>query len=147
MKNKRLPKGQSYLTHGSDTYNKKGLHKALRHNAKAEINEQLNEEPILHTQPEASGQFVLLVSTQVHENYGYRVKAKGGNDYYIHIGSVAVILGLGPSGIRSLLSVFRNEIESDMTDQLHSQSEWIIDWSIVQENQIPEGAIQLVQNN
>jgi hypothetical protein len=51
----------------------------------------------------------LLIQTQVYENYGYRWKAKGGNDYSYALGPA----GRGTEALAEIVEYFRPKIECD----------------------------------
>jgi len=68
----------------------------------------------------------LLISTQVYENYGYRWKPKGGNDY--------VILNHTENNEETtkLIMAIRHKVECDN----NLFKEHIINWQIVDDNYI-----------
>ena len=69
----------------------------------------------------------LLLTTQVYENYGYRWKAKGGNDY--------VVLNVDPCDmIDVIIDRVRNQIEQDND----SYQETIIGHSLVEDDYLTE---------
>jgi hypothetical protein len=69
----------------------------------------------------------LLIATQVYENYGYRWKAKGGNDY--------VVLNVDPCDmIDVIIDRVRNQIEQDND----SFQETIIGHSLVEDDYLTE---------
>jgi hypothetical protein len=69
----------------------------------------------------------LIITTQVYENYGYRWKAKGGNDY--------VVLNVDPCDmIDVIIDRVRNQIEQDND----SFQETIIGHSLVEDDYLTE---------
>ena len=69
----------------------------------------------------------LLITTQVYENYGYRWKAKGGNDY--------VVLNVDPCDmIDVIIDRARNQIEQD--NEVFQET--IIGHSLVEDDYLTE---------
>lgn len=130
----RNTKGSCYLTHGADSYDKRGLNKARRRMDAAVIAEQ-QEETAFDRQVESGITFRLVVETQVYENYGYRMKAKGGNEYHVQLGNAMDVIKLGSAGIAALADQVRAKVECEATEQLHSHSEWVINWEVVPSNE------------
>lgn len=119
-------KGSSYLTRGADDYDHRGLKKALR-----AMGRDLIQEAIEEAHEEASGaapvSYRLVIFTQVYENYGYRWKPKGGNEYHIQLGYTTCCDEVS----RILVDNHRHLIERTGDDDgLHSFSEHITGWSI-----------------
>lgn len=129
----RTTKG-CYLTHGADSYDKKGLNKARRAVDRAVIAEQQDETEFDRQIAEGDA-FRLVVTTQVYENYGYRMKPKGGNEYHVALGSAMDVLKLGSAGIKALMEQVRSKVERTATEELHSSDEWVIDWAVVPSNE------------
>lgn len=135
LKNRfRGVKGSSYLTHGSDNYDHKGLKKALRATSRDIIAEQLTETQAVATTSKATS-YRLVIYTQCYENYGAHDwdgegecpqywKAKGGSEYHIPLDTL--ITQITRETLEKLVQEHRHLIESN-TDSWH---EYIIDWSI-----------------
>lgn len=120
-------KGSCYLTHGSDDYDHRGLKKALRAISRDLINEALNDTDEHKDTPNPTS-YRLVITTQVYENYGYRWKAKGGNEYHIPLTDITTV---NAKTLQALVNEHRHLIErTGDDDTLHSSTEYIIDWRI-----------------
>ena len=147
----RNTKNSSYLTHGGDDHDHKGLNKARRMMDKAIINEQLNDkgetlkEAIATAKAEAMAQlengeitFRVVVTTQIHENYGAHNwdgegecpsywKAKGGNEYHQPIGTLADCTTLGSKGLQDIAQQVSDKVaKNDDYYQEHT-----INWEVI----------------
>ena len=69
----------------------------------------------------------LLITTQVYENYGYRWKAKGGNDY--------VVLNVDPC---DMIDVIIDRVRSQIEQNNDSFQETIIGHSLVEDDYLTE---------
>ena len=69
----------------------------------------------------------LLITTQVYENYGYRWKPKGGNDYVIRDVDSCDMIDV-------IVDRVRGQIEQDN----QAFRETIIDWTIVADDHLTE---------
>jgi len=134
----RTTKGSCYLTHGSDSYDKKGLAKARRAFDKAVIAESTEEATESLREVSGPATFRIVVTTQVRENYGAHCwdgegqcpvhwKYKGGNEYHRNIGTANDVLLLGSAGIKRHLNEMLGAIERD--DEYYI--EYMIDWVLV----------------
>ena len=132
----RTTKGECYLTHGSDTYNKHGLRKARRILDTAIVEEQLDETITESTIPRKTVTFRLVITTQVYENYGYRMKSKGGSEYHVPLGNAMDVINLGKAGIDRLISKVSEKVERFATEEIHSYDEYIIGCEIVPSNEL-----------
>lgn len=141
----RATKGSSYLTHGADDYDHKGLNKARRALDKALINEQLTDTKEGTTQPK-DGEYRIVIITGIRENYGAHCwdgegtcpqywKNKGGEEYHVHLGSSNQLLQLGGKGIAAKVQQAADKIQRN--DDYWQ--EWIIDWAIIPYNTLTQG--------
>jgi len=69
----------------------------------------------------------LLVYTQIYENYGYRWKPKGGNEYFVSNISSAV-------EVDAILETVKDMVEYSSD----SYREYFLDWEIVEDNYITQ---------
>lgn len=133
----RASKGSSFLTHGSDDYDHKGLKKARRQLDRALIEEGVNEEPDAFVVPKSGTHFRLVLWTQVYENYGAHDwdgesecpqywKAKGGNEYHVQIGTVSRVLELGSKGIQEVV----DRVSPMIQENNESWRESVIGWEL-----------------
>ena len=134
-------KGHSYLTHGSDDYDHKGLKKALRATGRDLIEEGLQDlENGEITQAAGKLTYRLVIFTQVYENYGARWKPKGGNEYHLPIENILAITG---ASIKAMVDAHRNVIEHLGGHELHDYDERITDWNIFSNVELtPEEAME-----
>ena len=136
-------KGNSYLTHGDDSYDKRGLNHARRGMDRAIINEWLEEGKEEATEP-ISGPvtFRVVMITQVYENYGAHNwdgkgecpsywKAKGGHECHHALGSANDVLDLGKAGIDAIV----RQMASQVTRWDEYFDEYVIGWEIVPSNE------------
>ena len=132
-----------FLTHGADSYDKRGLKKAHRSLDRAIVNEWLEESdsPTV-TRTTGPVTFRVVIVTQVYENYGAHCwdgtgdcpqywKAKGGNEYHRNVGSANEVLQLGRAGIDKIVSEMRDKVEK----RDDSWDEYAIDWLLVPSNE------------
>lgn len=109
----RNTRGSSFLTHGSDDYDHKGLTKARRALDKALIAEQIEDAHCAFQTPKPQTSFRLVLWTQEFENHAAQDwngegecpenwSPKGGSEYHLPVGSVQDILTLGKTGVASL---------------------------------------------
>ncbi len=138
----RNVRGACYLTHGDDSYDKRGLNKARRNLDRAIIREW--NEPASEPAPAPTGPitFRLVITTQVYENYGAHAwsgegecpqywKAKGGNEYQIALGTANDVIALGHAGLCELVRK-----HSDKTTQCNEYwDEYVIGWQVVPSNE------------
>lgn len=134
----RSNKGSSFLTHGSDNYDHKGLKKARRELDQALIEEGMNDmavQPVI-TQKSIT-HFRLVLWTQIYENYGAHCwdgegdcpqhwKAKGGEEYHVQIGTVNRVMELGSKGIQAIVDRVLPMIQTNN----ESWSENVIGWEL-----------------
>lgn len=134
-------KGSSYLTHGSDDYDHKGLKKALRATGRDFIKEGLQDlEGGEATQAAGKLTYRLVMFTQVYENYGYRWKAKGGSEYHLPIENILSVTG---ARVKAMVDAHRGVIERIGGEGLHDYDERIIDWGIFSSAELtPEEAME-----
>ena len=134
-------KGSSYLTHGSDDYDHRGLRKALRATAKDLINEALEDTKPIATES-TSTSYRLVIYTQTYENYGahdwdgkgecpQRWKAKGGSEYHLPIQNITTACH---TQLHQLVQEHRHLIEVN-NDSFHER---IIDWRIHGDQELTE---------
>jgi hypothetical protein len=87
----------------------------------------------------------LLITTQVHENYGAHDwdgqgecpqywKAKGGNDYFLMIDGFRPEHAFADKNLQMIVDGVRGQIEQDN----HAFREYILDWEIVADDYLTE---------
>lgn len=143
----RNRRNHSFLTHGADDYNHRGLNRARREESKAIVRSWTPEADV----PAASGTegattFRVVVTSQVYENYGTHCcdcgndesctcepywKAKGGCEYQRNIGTVTDVLALGGDGVRAVVNAIRAKFER--RDRFWH--EYAISWELVPSTQ------------
>lgn len=134
----RNTKGSSYLTHGSDNYDHKGLKKARRLLDRAVIDEQLDTDDFEPAPTKTDTTFRIVLRTQCYENYGAHCwdgtgecpqhwKAKGGNEYQRQIGDANQVIELGKAGIEKHLAEMTKIVNS--SDEYYQ--EYAINWEII----------------
>lgn len=124
-------------------YNGAGKHvnKARRILDKAIIEEQLSESVVEPEPVETGVTFRIVLSTQIHENYGAHDwdgkgecpqywKAKGGNEYQLNLGSANDVIAMGSEEVRQKAEELRSEIER--CDEYFE--EHAIGWELVPSN-------------
>jgi hypothetical protein len=115
-------RGCSFLTHGSDDYDHRGLNKARRALGKALVAEYYEVEEEREPEPVSTGLYRVVVTTQVYENYGAHAwngegecpkywKAKGGNEYQVVVGNIADVLALGSAGLQRIAGRIAGKVE------------------------------------
>lgn len=115
-------KGCSFLTHGDDDHDHRGLNKARRALDKALVDEYFEEQIDPEAEPVTTGPFRVVVTTQVYENYGAHTwdgegecprywKAKGGQEYQVEVGTAADVLALGSAGLRRIADRIADKVE------------------------------------
>ena len=130
-------KGSSYLTHGGDDYDHKGLNKARRALDKAIINEALTDTKEAPSQAK-EGEFRMVITTGIRENYGAHSwngegtcpqywKNKGGEEYHIHIGPASKLIELGSKGIAAIAQQAADKVQSNND----YWQEWVINWELI----------------
>ena len=72
----------------------------------------------------------LLITTQVYENYGYRWKPKGGNDYKYALGSQARTA----EALAEIVEYFRSTVEADND----AYQETIVGYRVVADDYLTE---------
>lgn len=128
-------KGSCYLTHGSDDYDHRALKKAIRATGKDIIRESIEDTHDVEIAQKPTS-YRLVVYTQVYENYGYRWKAKGGNEYHMPITDITEV---NYKSLSAIVEANRPKIERTGNDDvLHSHSEHIIDWQVYGNNELTE---------
>lgn len=137
-------RGDSFLTHGGDNYDHKGLNRARREEGKEICREWDNETEIESMlKPVEQVSFRLVVQSQVFENYGdetnARWKPKGGEEYQQPIGTANDVIQLGSEGIQRLAKEIASAIEKN-DDYYH---EYMIGWSVVPNNEETCGETEL----
>lgn len=134
----------SFLTHGADDYDHKGLNRARREHGKAVIRSWMHEEeedtPAPSTATDTT--FRVVVQSQVYENYGTHCcdcetdesctcqpywKAKGGSEYHRNIGTAADVLAMGSKGVEAVANAIRETFERN--DRFWH--EYAIGWELV----------------
>lgn len=123
-------KGSCYLTHGAHDYDHAAMRKALRATDRDAVLEGIDD---IDADVQLFGpkptKYRLVITTQVYENYGYRWKPKGGNEYHIPLGES--VLHVTGGYLKQLVDQHRHLIEKLAgPDELHGVDERIIDWSI-----------------
>lgn len=115
-------RGCSFLTHGDDDHDHRGLNKARRALDKALVAEYYEDQVEPEAEPVATGPFRVVVTTQIYENYGAHMwdgkgecprywKAKGGNEYQVEVGTAAQVLELGQAGLQRIANRIADKIE------------------------------------
>ena len=146
----RNTKNASFLTHGADDYDHKGLNNARRVYGKAVIRTFSEESSISCEEIAIVASVVatlrIVLTTQVYENYathcckceseesctcGDYWKAKGGGEYHIDIGSAADVIALGSEGIQAIVDKMSLSVSKDTRDF----REQAIGWSLIPSNE------------
>ena len=115
--------------------------KARRALGKKALNEWEGTEPSLG-EPTGPVTFRLVITTQVHENYGAHCwdgkgecpqywKAKGGNEYQRNIGDANTVIEMGHKAISDLAG----EMASRIARQDEYWEEYAIGWAIIPSNE------------
>jgi hypothetical protein len=141
----RNTKGASYLTHGGDDYDHKGLNNARRSHGKAIIRSWMEESHDDEPQPvrdETETTFRVVLTTQVYENYGTHCceceteesctckpywKAKGGSEYQRAIGTASDVIALGSKGVQAIA----DEMAAKVARDDNYWQEYAIGWNVV----------------
>lgn len=133
----RQVRGSSFLTHGSDDYDHKGMKKARRALDQAMIEEGQDDTESAFVAPKSGTHFRLVLWTQIYENYGAHCwdgegtcpqhwKAKGGEEYHVQIGTVNRVLELGGKGIQEIV----NKVIPMISKNDESWRENVIGWEL-----------------
>lgn len=124
----KFVKGSCYLTHGDDDYDHKALKKALRASERDFIEEGLQDiEDNKVVQTTGKLTYRLVIFTQIYENYGYRMKAKGGNEYHLPIENILTVTS---AGLKAMVEAHRSLIERLSGPELHDYDERIVEWGV-----------------
>ena len=136
----RNTKNASFLTHGADDYDHKGLNRARRDYGKAVIRSWIEEtdEPTPAPVSEGVTTFRVVITTQVYENYGAHCwdgegecpqhwKAKGGSEYHRNIGTASDVIALGSKGVQAIA----DEMAAKVARDDEGFQEYAIGWSVV----------------
>lgn len=122
------------------------MHKTESRRPTNRLNNTINEglEPEITVAPANNGTvtFRLVITTQIHENYGAHCwdgtgecpqywKAKGGEEYHRNLGTANEVIEMGQKGIHRVLADMRTKVET-LDDYWH---EYVIDWSLVPSNE------------
>lgn len=142
----RNRKHSCYLTHGSDSYDRKGLKRAHREHGKAIVrafqraDDAADEESTPAVATETT--FRVVVNSQIYENYGTHAcqceseelcsctpywKAKGGSEYHRNIGTAADVMAMGSKGVEAVAAAIRATFERN-DNYWH---EYAIGWELV----------------
>jgi hypothetical protein len=139
----------SFLTHGSDDYDHKGLKRAHREYGKAIVRsfllaDEADEEPAPAAATDTT--FRVVVNSQVYENYGTHCcdckddesctcapywKAKGGSEYHRTVGTAADVMAMGSKGVEEIANAIRATFERN--DRFWH--EYAIGWELVPSTQ------------
>lgn len=141
----RNRRNSSFLTHGADDYDHRGLNRARREHGKAIIREWM-EQPAIDDEPApaTAGEttFRVVLSTQIYENYGVHAceceseesctcrdywKAKGGSEYHRSIGTASDVIALGSTGVQAVV----DELIAKHCKRTRGWDEYAIGWSVV----------------
>jgi hypothetical protein len=132
----------SFLTHGGDDHDHRGLNRARREEGKAIVRSWTpeGEEPAA---PVVEGEttFRVVVTTQVYENYATHAcecgsdesctcgdywKAKGGHEYHRNVGTANEVLALGSKGVEAVASAIKATLRCNRFFE-----EYEIGWELV----------------
>lgn len=134
----------SYLTHGADDYDHRGLNRARREEGKAIIRSWSQEPtaPAPAPSPATETTFRVVVHSQIYENYGTHAceceseelcscepywKAKGGSEYHRSIGTASDVIAMGSEGVQAVAEAVRATFERN-DNYWH---EYALGWEIV----------------
>lgn len=131
----------SFLTHGADDYDHRGLNRARREEGKAIIRDWREADPCTDDAPVSRDEpttFRVVVTTQVYENYGAHCwdgkgecpqywKAKGGNEYQRTIGTASDVIAMGAAGVQAVADAMSRQIAEDND----YWQEYALGWSLV----------------
>jgi hypothetical protein len=131
----------SFLTHGADDYDHRGLNRARREEGKAIIRDWQEPDPTNDAETVSRDEpttFRIVVHTQVFENYGAHCwdgkgqcpqywKAKGGNEYQRTIGTTNAVIAMGAKGVKAIADAIAKQVARN--DDYYE--EYAIGWDLI----------------